>query len=182
MGGLITAVVASAVTLMKLEGGRIGARKVAILVVVLVILVAAILAADLLLPGPASHTGKAVSKVKGTGVSALVSQVGRKLAANWKLSLSSIWRILLLLAVLGGLLLNWKFRIYRRMKEELPYLAAGSIGMSVGLVVALLFNDSGVEPASALAVFLFFSWFLLLVGWRAATAKTRAPAEVPAHT
>ena len=182
MGGLITAVVASAVTLMKLEGGRIGARKIAVLIVVLVIFVAAILAADLLLPGPESHSGKAVSKIKSTGISSLVSQVGRKLAANWKLSLTSIWRVLLLLAAFGGLLLNWKFRIYRRMKEELPYLAAGSLGMSVGLVVALLFNDSGVEPASALAVFLFFSWFLLLVGWRAATKRARVRGEAPAHT
>jgi len=182
MGGLITAVAASAVTLMKLEGGRIGAKKIAVLIVVLVILVVAVVSADLLLPGPASHAGKAVSKVKSTGISSLVSQVGRKLAANWKLAFISIWRILLLLAVLGGLLLNWRFRIYRRMREELPYLAAGSIGMSVGLVVALLLNDSGIEPAGALAVFLFFSWFLLLVGWRAAAADAPVPEEAPAHT
>jgi hypothetical protein len=182
MGGLITAVAASAVTLMKLEGGRIGAKKVAVLVVVLIIFVVAVLAADLLLPGPASHAGKAVSRVKSTGISSLISQVGRKLTANWKLTFTSIWRILLLLAVLGGLLLNWKFRIYGRMKEELPCLAAGSVGISVGLVVALLFNDSGIEPAGALAVFLFFSWFLLLVGWRAATADARVPEEAPAYT
>jgi len=182
IGGLVAAVVASAVTLMKLEGMRIGARKIAVLVVVLIIFVAAILAADLLLPGSASHAGKAVSKITGTGMSSLVSQVGRKLAANWKLSFASIWRILLLLTVLGGLLLNRKYRIYGRMKEELPYLAAGSIGISVGLVVALLFNDSGIEPASAMAVFLFFTWFLLLVGWRAATADAPDPEEAPAHT
>jgi hypothetical protein len=181
MGGLITAVAASSVTLMKLEGGRIGPRKIALLVVVLVIFVAAILAVEVFLPGSASHTGKAVSKAKSTGISPLVSQVGRKLAANWKLAFTSIWRILLLLSVLGGFLLNWKFRIYRRMKEELPCLAAGSVGMSVGLVVALLFNDSGIEPASALAVFLFFTWFLLLLGWHVAAAETRAPGEIPAR-
>ena len=182
MGGLITAVTASAVTLMKLEGGRIGAKRIAVLVVVIVIFVAAILAVDLLLPGSASHTGKAVSKAKSTGISSLVSQVGRKLAANWKLAFTSIWRILLLLSLLGGFLLNWKFRIYGRMKDVLPCLAAGSVGMSVGLVVALLFNDSGIEPASALAVFLFFTWFLLLLGWRSAAAEPRVPAEAPAST
>jgi len=181
MGGLITAVAASSVTLMKLEGGRISPRKIALLVVVLVFLVAAILAVEVFLPGSASHTGKAVSKAKSTGISPLVSQVGRKLAANWKLASTSILRILLLLSVLGGFLLNWKFRIYRCMKEELPCLAAGSVGMSVGLVVALLFNDSGIEPASALAVFLFFTWFLLLLGWRAA-AEPRVLREAPTST
>jgi hypothetical protein len=54
--------------------------------------------------------------------------------------------------------------------------------MSVGLVVALLFNDSGIEPASALAVFLFFTWFLLLLGWRYAAAEPRVPGEVAACT
>jgi hypothetical protein len=174
MGGLITAAAAFAVTLLKLEGGRIGARKIAVLIVVLVIFVAAILAVDLLLPGSVSHSGKAVSNVKSMGISSLVSQVGRKLAAGWKLAFTSIWRILLLLTVLGGFLVNWKSRIYRRMKEELPYLAAGSVGLSVGIVVALLFNDSGIEPASALAVFLFLTWFLLVLGWRAA-AEARVP-------
>jgi hypothetical protein len=68
------------------------------------------------------------------------------------------------------------------MKEELPCLAAGSVGMSVGLVVALLFNDSGIEPARALAVFLFFTWFLLLLGWRAAAAESHVLREAPAST
>jgi len=108
--------------------------------------------------------------------------VGRKLAANWKLAFTSIWRILLLLSALGGFLLNWKFRIYGRMKDVLPCLAACSVGMSVGLVVALLFNDSGIEPASALAVFLFFTWFLLLLGWRAVTAEPLVLREAPAST
>lgn len=179
VGGLITAVTASLVTLMKLEGGRIGLKKVIALVLVLILFVGGLLLADMLMPGSTSHAGKAVSSMKSSGISAVVSQVGRKLAANWTLAFASIWRLLVLLAIAAGLLLQWKFHLFGRIKEELPHLSAGLVGMAVGLAVALVFNDSGIEPASAITIFLFFPCFLLLVSWLAERASTETAGGEP---
>jgi len=164
VGGLITAVVASLVMLMKLEGKRIGWKKVAVLVLVLVAVVGILLVVDLVLPGPSSHAGRALTKIKGEGFSGVASTIGRKIAASWTLATNSIWRILFLLAIVAGVLLQWRFKLFRRVLEALPHLYASLAGMAVGTVIALLFNDSGIEPASMIAVFLLFPCMLLLAG------------------
>lgn len=161
-GGLVAALAGSLVLLMKLEGGRIGLKKVGVIVVILVICVVAMLAADLLFPGTSSHAGKAISRVESSGPSAFISQVNRKLAANWTLTWASIWRLLLLVALVAGVALNWRYRLSARIKAELPALYASLVGMVVALPVALLLNDSGIEAAAALSVFLFVPFFYLL--------------------
>jgi hypothetical protein len=160
-GGLVAALAGSLVFLMKLEGGRIGLKKVGVIVVVLVVCVAAMLAADLLLPGTSSHAGKAITRMESSGPSAFISQVNRKLAANWALTWASIWRLLLLVALVAGVALNWRYRLSARIKAELPALYASLAGMAVALPVALLLNDSGIEAAAALSVFLFVPCFYL---------------------
>jgi len=165
VGGLITAAAAFSVTLIKLNGKRFGWKGVATIVVILVLCVAGLLLADALLPGSASHAGRLVSRVEGEGISALMSQIGRKVSANWSLALASNWRLLLLLTIISGLVLNRRYGMFGRVKEEYPSLGAGFSGMTVGLVVALLLNDSGIEPAAILSVFLFVPYFLLLIPW-----------------
>ncbi len=162
-GGLIAALAGGLVALVRLEGGRIGLKKAAFVVTVLVVCVAVLLAADMVLPGMSSHAGKAFSRAESSGASALLSQVSRKLAGTWSLTFASIWRLLLLLLVVFGLVLNNRFHYFRRIARELPFLYAGFIGMAVALPVAWLFNDSGIEAAAGISVFLFVPCFLLLV-------------------
>lgn len=171
VGGLITAAAAFSVTLIKLNGKRFGWKGVVTLVVILVLCVTGLLLADALLPGSASHAGRLVSRVEGEGISALMSQIGRKVSANWSLALASNWRLLLLLTIISGLILNWRYGMFGRVKDEYPSLGAGFYGMAVGLVIALLLNDSGIEPAAILSVFLFVPYFLLLIPW---TGKPRS--------
>jgi hypothetical protein len=161
-GGLVAALAGSLVFLMKLEGGRIGLKKVGVIVVVLVICVAVMLSADLLFPGTSSHAGKAITRMESSGPSAFISQLNRKLTANWALTWASIWRLLLLVALVAGIALNWRYRLAARIKAELPALYASLVGMAVALPVALLLNDSGIEAAAALSVFLFVPCFYLL--------------------
>ena len=163
VGGLITAAAAFSVAMVKLSGRRVGAKKAVALVVVLVLCVAGLLLADALLPGSASHAGRLVSRIEGEGISALASQIGRKLSASWSLSFASNWRLLLLLLVIGGLVLNWRSHLFKRVRKKFFFLNAGFAGMAVGLVAALLFNDSGIEPAAVISVFLFVPYFLLSI-------------------
>jgi hypothetical protein len=50
-------------------------------------------------------------------------------------------------------------------RARYPYLQAGFAGMAVALVVAWVFNDSGIEAAAAISVFLFVPYFLMLIPW-----------------
>ena len=174
VGGIVAAVVASLVTLFKLSGKPMTWKKVALVVAVLVLCVGAVFAIDALMPGTASHAGKAVGKLKSSGLSALAAQAARKLATNWMLTWTSIWRLLLLFGAVAWLVFNWKFKILEAVKREYTYLYAGFVGLAVGLLVAWIFNDSGIEAAAAISVFLFVPYFLLLIPW---VRKQAAPPE-----
>lgn len=162
-GGLVAILTGSLVALMKFDGGRIGLKRVAVIVAVVVVCVVVIVGADMLLPGTSSHAGKAVSGAEHGRVSAVYSTVSRKLATNWTLTFTSIWRLLLLFLFIACIALNWRYHLFRRLKEEVPYLYAGFVGMAIALPVAWFLNDSGIEAAASLGVFLFVPYLYLLV-------------------
>lgn len=177
VGGVITAVVAGMVLLAKLEGGHIGYKKVIVIVAVTCVIIVAVLAADLLLPGSASHAGRAVTRANSGGFGEVLSIAGRKMAANWSLLFASIWRLLLLLDIIILFLVDWKWGVFRRVKEVSPALSAGFFSLAVALVVALVFNDSGVEPAAAISVFLAVPYILVLLGLRGGAKRALPEAE-----
>lgn len=161
-GGLVTALAGSLVVLAKLEGGKIGLKRVGLIVLIIVICVGVMLAADLLFPGTASHAGKAVERATSSGTSAFLTQINRKLAADWSLTFGSTWRLVLLVALVAGLVLNWRYRLFGRIEHESPFLYAGFLGMGVAMPIALVLNDSGIEAAAAISIFLFVPYFFLL--------------------
>jgi len=165
VGGLIAAAAASLVIFMKLERKPMTLKRAATVSLALMLCVGGLLLIDSVMPGSASHAGRAAGKIQSGGLSALISQVGRKLSANWALTWMSIWRLLLLLGAVAWLVFNWKFGILKRARDEYPYLNAGLIGMTVGVVVAWISNDSGIEAAAAMSVFLFVPCFLMLIPW-----------------
>ncbi|MBN2169229.1 MAG: hypothetical protein JW738_08290 [Actinobacteria bacterium] len=173
VGGLITAVVASVVTLLKLEGKPLNWKKIAAGVIVVLLCVGVLILIASILPEQASHAGKAISRFQEAGISSIFSQAMRKLSANWSLAFVSTWRLLLLLTVFGALLLNWKFKLLRKMRLDYHYLTAGMAGMTAGLVTALLLNDSGIEPAAAISIFLFIPLLMLVIQRIRETASTR---------
>jgi len=162
VGGLVTVLAGLLVALAKLEGGKISLKRAGLIFLVIIVCVGVMLAADLLLPGTSSHAGKVVGGATSSGTSAFLNQMNRKLAADWSLTFASTWRLVLLVALVAGLVLNWRFRLFGRIKEQLPCLYAGLVGMGVALPVALVLNDSGIEAAAAISVFLFVPCFFLL--------------------
>jgi hypothetical protein len=164
MGGLIAIGLTGLITLLKLAGKPLTLKRLGFVAVVLVLCVGAILLVDALLPGSASHVGRAIDKIRSSGLSAGTSQLARKLGANWLLTFASIWRLLLLFAFVAWLVFNWKFQVFKSLKENVP-LYAGFVGLAVGLVIAWLVNDSGIEAAAAASVFLFVPCFLMLIPW-----------------
>jgi hypothetical protein len=177
MGGLLTALAGLTVALAKLQGGKIGLKRAALIVLIIVLCVGVMLAADLLLPGASSHAGKAVEQTSSGGASAFWQQLNRKLAADWFLTFTSTWRLVLLVVVVAGLVLNWKYRLFLRIRQKTPVLYAGLLGMGVAMPVALLFNDSGIESAAAISIFLFIPCFLML-SWTSRPDSTPSANDV----
>jgi hypothetical protein len=177
VGGLLAIVAGGSVMLMKLDGRRMTLRKASLVVAIVLVCVAGLLLLDVLLPGSQSHAARAVSKARGGGASTILTQISRKLAANWSLATSSTWRLLLILLVAVVLLLNWRLGLFKRVRIELPEIVPALVGMAVALVVALLFNDSGIEAASALGIFLFVPCMMLLIPWHGAAQGKRLEAE-----
>lgn len=163
VGGLITGVVAALVVLVKLEGGRLTLKKAVLIVVILALCIAALLAAEAFIPALKTHAGKAVSRAGAQGATSVFQTIGRKLAANWSLSNNSILRFVVLFALVGVLLVNWRFAILGRIRGESPYLWVGYAGMLTAFVVAWVFNDSGIEPAAALSILMVLPLLLRLV-------------------
>lgn len=165
VGGLAACSLASLVAIIKLEGQKVTLKRAAIAVVALVVIIAGVMLLDSVLPGAATHAGRAVSKVKTGGFGTMTAQAARKLGANWMLTFASIWRLLLLFGVVAWLVLNWRFAALKSIRKS-PALYAAFVALAVGLVFGWFFNDSGIEAAGAISVFLFVPFFLMLIPWR----------------
>lgn len=166
VGGLITGVVASLVVLMKLAGWKIGWRHVVAVAAVLVLCVVLLLLADVILPGPASHAGKEVSRIGGKGISDALAVITRKLEANYKLTFASIWRLFLLMGIISALVWRKTLRMFFEVDERYTGMGAMWLGLSIAMVIALVFNDSGIEAAGALMVFFILPALALWLGLR----------------
>lgn len=163
VGGLITGVVASFVTVMKLRGGKIGWRQAVLIGAVVVACLFLLLAADALLPGSSSHAGKTASRISGGGIKDAFDVIARKLEANYKLALASIWRLFLLAAVVAALVWRRNLAMFTDINRAYPHMAAAWTGMVVAMAVALLFNDTGIEAAGAIMVYFILPALLLLL-------------------
>lgn len=172
VGGLATTVVVALVLVMLLSGGRVTAKRVLVMALVLLLCVGALVVIDALAPGSASHAGRAVGRARSSGFEALASQVSRKLAANWMLTWASIWRLVLLFGAVAFVVFNLRFGILDKLAKEYPCLRAGFWALAAGLVAGWLLNDSGIEAAGAMSVFLFVPFFLLLIPWARAGGRS----------
>lgn len=163
VGGLITGVAAASVTMIKLKGERLGWKQAGLIALVVVACLVLLLAVDALLPGSSSHAGKTASRISGRGISDAFSVIARKLQANYSLAFASIWRLFFLAGAITALLWRWSMGMFRTVDRAYPNMAAAWTGMVVAMVVALLFNDTGIEAAGAVMIYFILPVILLML-------------------
>ncbi|MGI6097141.1 MAG: hypothetical protein ACOYBM_03375 [Dethiobacteria bacterium] len=109
---------------------------------------------NFLLPGEASHLGRAWTLISSNGSGELFNIIERKWQMNMKLVRYSIWsRILLLLLPLQALFLKHPISLILRVREKEPFLFAGFTGNLAGSITAFFVNDSGVVAAATLLLY-----------------------------
>lgn len=164
VGGVLALVPAGVVVLVLLARGRVRWRHVVAMVAITAVAVVGFAAADLSRPvGERTHVGRFAAQVLdgGTGVGTILQ---RKLEANLSLLFSSVWSLVIPVALAFGAYLLWyRPRVLGHVERSLPGTRALLVG---GLVLAVLgggLNDSGVAvPAMMLAVLLPYLTVLAL--------------------
>ncbi len=93
-----------------------------------------------------SHVGRALASIQSGGPAAVWAIIARKLAMNFRLLRFSPWSRLLLMAVVAAACLVRRYG--PSLRRERPTVWRAALALSAGAVVALLANDSGVQPAA----------------------------------
>jgi len=161
VGGVITVCFAGVVTLFSMSGRKIS-WKILIAAALFVLLILSLLFAfDLLLGGRSSHAGGFMTRLFGGKPGEALRVLGRKLMMNYLISLNSLWRFFALASIFALVVWERAFGIFRRTLEVFPAAQAALFGMLTAFPIALIFNDTGIEPASAILLFLASTFFLL---------------------
>jgi hypothetical protein len=157
VGGVLSMVPAYGVAAVLLLGRRLRVRVRTVVAFGAATLAAIAGAAALDMQRPAgarTHLGRLVEQVRGEGPSALTSVVQRKLEMNLASVSSSIWRILVPIALAFLAYLAFAgTRPLRDVLRRIPPLASALVGFAVLLVLGYALNDTGIMvPALMLGV------------------------------
>jgi hypothetical protein len=162
VGGVLASIPAFTVCILLLLGIRIRLRLVALIAACTVGVLALFAALDLARPVDSrTHLGRFAQKLLD-GEGALILQ--RKLEANVSILTSTVWTLVIPIALLFVGYLTWRpNRLMRRLNaEHSGFRAFGISGLTLGLL-AWAVNDSGVAiPALMLTVALPYTAYLAL--------------------
>jgi len=156
VGGVLALVPAGLVVLVMLSGGRVRPRHVVAIAVAAVAVLVGFAALDLARPaGERTHVGRFAAQILdgGAGVATVLE---RKLGANLSLLFSSVWALVIPVALFFLVFLVWRRpSVLRQLEAALPGLRALLVGAVVLAVLGGGLNDSGVAvPAMMLGVLL----------------------------
>jgi len=101
-----------------------------------------------------SHFGRTINLLRTKGISEAYNIMSRKITLNVKLIRWTIWSQVFLVTLLATALLFYRpVGLMKRVRGKYPYLTKGFWGVTVGSLVALVFNDSGIVAAATMSIF-----------------------------
>lgn len=163
VGGVLALVPAFAVVVLLLAGARLGWARVAGIGAATIAALGAFAAVDLARPAESrTHLGRFVARLfDGQGV---LTVLNRKINANVSILTSSVWTLIIPVAVAFLAFLVWRRQGFlQELQERVPGLRACLVGALVVGAIGFALNDSGVAvPAMMLAVLLPYVTFLVL--------------------
>lgn len=114
--------------------------------------------------GSESHLSLFINQIIVNGPQAIIQTFGRKIAMNIKLAQSSVWVNILLAGILIASTLIFKpVKYLRVVKEKYPVLFKGFIASTIGCLVTLLVNDSGIVSASTASIYILVPLLILVI-------------------
>lgn len=146
VGGVLSAVPAFLVTILALRGRALGWRRVAAIAGATLAVIAAFGAVDLLRPPPSrTHLGRFLALTAEQGLGGASTVIERKVASNLSILTSSVWTLVIPVAIAFLAFLAWRQpSLLRRLESVAPGARACLVGGLVLAVLGGLLNDSGV--------------------------------------
>lgn len=161
-GGVMSAMAAVVVGLILWRGKGINKKHVLIAGMSIVAALGLLAIVDSLRLGAAqTHVGRAVHLIASGGIGEIWTIIERKMAMNLMLIKNSIWSKLLITSIAAVIALFFvrDFNVLDRLRKN-PHIHSGAIAATVGMVAALLLNDSGVVAASTAFIYV---WTLVVI-------------------
>ena len=159
VGGGITACIGLGYTYMRYSQHKINLTKVLWLVAGTMVLLAVMAAIDLQQPLQIqSHLGRNVNLIRDGGFDGGFSEILKIISRKAKMELRLInysilgW-VLLALVLLFSYFVFRPASIIKRVKEQLPVIYSSLQGIIVTIIIAILFNDSGITAAAVLSLY-----------------------------
>lgn len=109
-----------------------------------------------------SHIGRALTSIIEGQFDVIGSIIQRKLAMNWHLLGVSAWSKVLIVSLIILVVMVLRPRgVLQSWQHHIPYVLHGFTANTVGAVIALLVNDSGIVAAATLIVFVVVPMLML---------------------
>lgn len=155
VGGTIASASAFLVTFLLLAGVKFNIKTLLMVASGVVLVVSLFILYDIRRPVELqSHMGRAASLIAAGGFDEIVKIIIRKSEMNIKLIKYANWSRIFIASLASLALLFYRpIGVVASIKVKYPYLYRGFMGVIVGSIVALIFNDSGVVAAATTMVF-----------------------------
>lgn len=163
VGGAISEVVAYLLFIMLVFNVKLDLKKIIILGMSAVGIVGVFALLDIV-TGSQSHLGMFVQQILVEGPGAVFATFGRKIQMNIQLAKSSVWINILLagIAIVGALIFR-PSEHFNKISNKYPIIFKGFIASTVGCVVTLLVNDSGIVAASTAAIYILIPIIIISI-------------------
>lgn len=155
VGGLITAVGASVITLLGLKEEKINRKHLLYVALAVVLFLVLIIVADLLVSEGQSHAGRAVELIKAEGIKGIGDIINRKLTMNLKGIKSTPWGEILAVIILALPFVLMRLEQKEKILSEFAWFFWGLMGVSAGAILALIFNDTGIVAGGVITIYVF---------------------------
>ncbi|MDP3013421.1 MAG: hypothetical protein Q8M92_04210, partial [Candidatus Subteraquimicrobiales bacterium] len=163
VGGLITCVGASIITLLRLREGKIKHKHLLYAAIAVFSFLALVIFVDLFIGAGKSHLGRAVELIRMEGVKGVSDIISRKLTMNLRGIKSMHWGEILAVIILFLPLVLMRLKQAKKIPSDLSWFYQGLIGASAGAIFALIFNDTGIVAGGIIVIYVLAPLLYVLI-------------------
>ncbi|GAA0865190.1 hypothetical protein [Paraclostridium tenue] len=163
VGGSISESVAYVLFILLIFDAKMDLKKYILLALVPVIIVFLFAALDILSKSQ-SHLSVFVNQIMVDGPGAIIQTFVRKIQMNIDIATSNVFIIILFAIV--GFISSFIFkpsRQFKKISDKYPYIFKGFVASTVGCIVTLLVNDSGIVAAGTTSIYILIPLLIMSI-------------------
>lgn len=163
VGGSISESVAYVLFILLIFDAKMDLKKYILLALVPVIIVFLFAALDIVSKSQ-SHLSVFVNQIMVDGPGAVIQTFVRKIQMNIDIATSNVFIIIVFVIV--GFISSFIFkpsRQFKKISDKYPYIFKGFVASTVGCIVTLLVNDSGIVAAGTTSIYILIPLLIMSI-------------------